>query len=216
MAIKNFKSFNESIEMTDQDKEDLKWYLENGYVKDDKFNSPEELLDFIKNNIGDAFNKMASRNRIPIKNAKIVIDDKTGKSGGSSYYIRLYSDPITDLGIFKKCLKSAHFNFFSGKEISFVTKNNHFLFKPVIWTSLNIAYESISGGGNGLNYVFDPGTDFQRSDIWYNILLNVFETEKEAMIRKKPILGSKKLKKLGDKTGIFSEDEEILPPVSLS
>lgn len=221
MAIKNFKKFNESVEMTDQDKEDLKWYLDNKYVIDDRFKTPEELLEYVKINISDAFSKMAARNKIPIKNAKITVVDRVGQHG-TKYYINLESDPLIDFGVFKKSIKTANFSFFSGKELEFVTKNNHFLFKPVIFTSLNISYQAIKGGSNGLEYIFNEGTDFAGNYLWYNILLNLFETEKEAMIRKKPMLGSEKMKNLQNKTGIFSEDEEFTsyiapaPAVALS
>jgi len=145
---KKDESVNESVVIN----EDAKWYIEKGYTTDETITSKEDLFKTLNENLTKSFIAFSTKHKLDMPNPVIKIEDSRNKT-----YISLKSDKITGdaLGIFKKCMAAAEFNFFSGRTVEFADVDAKFMFKPYIWCTLNLGYSSIHGGTNGLDYMID-------------------------------------------------------------
>lgn len=168
--IKNFLGFDLNESTAPMLKENAAYYIKNGYIEDPSIDSEKTLLDKIEKEINPAFQEFIKKNNLPITGAVISIS-----KGNRGTYINLKTDEVKDLGVFANALSSCTFVFFSGREIDSaevdVDGEKKFMFKPSIWSTLNLSYESKRGGGNGMNYSIteDPNNHGRECDLWYDI-----------------------------------------------
>lgn len=168
--IKNFKSFTN----VDKINESEDYYTKEGYISDDRFKNEEELIKFISDNIGKAFDIFAKEQGIPKMDVKL-------ESFKSKYFVEGYSAAFTEkeMGLFSKALASANLSFFGGKTVRHAKDDGKFLFVPYIWTGVNISYESHNGGTNGLDFNYTTKGGHPNNDVRYDILDNKWYTVEE-------------------------------------
>lgn len=171
--MKKLKKFNNFGKVNESEliKEDDQWYIDKGYISDPNIKSQEDLIKKIEAEINPAWEKFIAEFNIPMKNPKITIQDMNRGT-----YIRLDTDEVDDLGIFANVIKSCKFQFFSGRKVASYSKGEAFLFDPIIWSTLNVAYESIKGGSNGMDYQISKE---MQSNVWYDILDGKFNNFEE-------------------------------------
>lgn len=167
--IKKFAGFD--INESEAIHEDKQYYIDKGYISDPSIKSKEELIKKIEAEINPAWVAFADEQKIPMPEPKITVDDRNRGT-----YLSLTTGEIDDLGIFANVLSSCKFMFFSGRQVLSGDIDGEFLFKPTIWSSLNLSYEAKEGGSNGMNYQI---SDKQKSDVWYDILDGKFNTYEE-------------------------------------
>ena len=168
--IKNFKSFTS----VDKINESEDYYTKEGYISDDRFKNEEELIKFISDNIGKAFDIFAKEQGIP--KIDIKLESFKGK-----HSIEGYSADFTEkeMGLFSKSLASANLSFFGGRTVRFAEDDGKFLFVPYIWTGIDISYESQNGGTNGVKFNYTTKLGRADNGVRYDILDNKWYTDEE-------------------------------------
>lgn len=142
--------------------EDKQWYINNGYVPAPYANE-QELFDKIGREMGPAFRKFISATYRQVPPINVTVE-----RGRQGHYVKLESDEIDDLGVFEQALSSVRFGLFSGREVNIKEVDGELLYKPYIWSTVVLSYNSISGGSNSVNYIVE--TDSRPSnDVWYDI-----------------------------------------------
>ena len=151
--------FDENLEI--QLNEDQDWYIKNGYKIHDKFTTIKELVDYLEKDIKSTFITFSKRLGVPVmSNASI-------EKSRNRNYITASSEKMKsekDLGIFVNCMHSAQASLFSGRELNAVEMDGKLLYKPTIWSTVNIMYESLGGGSDGLGAGGSNGLSWRFSD----------------------------------------------------
>ena len=178
--MKNFEEFSKIISVNESEvemiAEDLAYYEKEGYIEDKSVTDEKTLLALVEDNITKAWDDFCKKKGISYGEGKIEVEP-----GNRGTYINLKAKPIDprDMGVFAHALKTAKLSFFGGKKIGSADVEGKFLFQPRIWCTLNISYESKSGGTNGLDYEVDVVNGYPNSSIDYHILDKTWYTDKE-------------------------------------
>lgn len=169
--LKNsIENFGDLLE-TEQLSEDKSYYIKEGYITHPDIKDEKTLIERIEKNINPAFADFVKKYDIPIKNPKITMDtNRRGKP-----IIDLEADEITDMGIFKdKVFEYVNFGFFSGREIRTTEQDGEFLFHPLIWCTLHVEWQQVSGGTNGTGYYYTTAFGQPDDSLFYDILNDKF------------------------------------------
>lgn len=179
-GAKGYKTLSESAI-----NEDLQWYIDNGYIKSDKFKTADDLKKDIMEKINPAMEKFCQQYKIsPVLKITGIKPSRRG-----SEYLDVKSDNFSesDMGIFKNCFEYAHFYLFNGKEVAYHVdeESGDLYFRPFIWGTLHVEYQSINGGSNGLSYPYHEHNGRKRDAMWYDIVNGVWiDTNKMAEIER--------------------------------
>jgi hypothetical protein len=176
--VKNFNHFlKENVNVEDVTNESEDWYISNGYVTDENINNLEELKSVVADKIQDAMDDFAKKYDFP-KTLKIEVSN-SHRGGGLS--IDAGSDDFEgkDLGVFDKALNRAYLYLFSGRTIEASEKNGKFFFRPSMWSTISLGYESKGGGSNGVNYMYTEVSGRPDNSLYYDILEGKFYNGKD-------------------------------------
>src|SRR5574343_718757 len=89
-------------------------------------------------------------------------------------YLQFSSEEIRDpktLGLFAQCVEYATVNNFNGGEIRCTTYDGEFYFTPVIWFTLSLSYQALSGGSNGMSLRLGETSNRRfNNNMWFDLL----------------------------------------------
>lgn len=158
--LKRFSTFgplNESAE----------WYQKNGYITSPEITTEDALMSKVESGMTADIGRLLEKAGLDGLEPKI--DFSNGRNAGTKY-VNLSADvSMDDVGIFNKAIKKCEVTFFSGREVSFSQQEGEFYFKPYVWSTLNLAYESKGGGTNGMPLMFSEFNGYPRNDVWFDI-----------------------------------------------
>jgi hypothetical protein len=176
--VKHIQSFDEFINESEDQNLPLN---ENNlvYIKDKKFKSSQDIMNFFQKNAGSAFEKFIS-DKMGVKAKAVTGVSRRGDA------VNISTQPISkkDLGIFGFVFSEVSIDSFGGGIIEHQMVNNmQFEFCPAIFFRLHVSYKHIGGGSNGADIVL-PSNDPYNTLIMYDIVENRFLDQAEAKASK--------------------------------
>lgn len=153
------KRFNEAFDETEYRK---KYISENNMITDPAISNIQNIVAEVittKDKLNDLLKSKGIKYPVTIS-----FDDKKKR-------FLIESEKISnDFGIFNDAIESAYYHSFGGGNIISTEYDGEFYFTPTIWFNFNLAYESKSGGSNGLNVVLESGPHgWTSSSIYFDL-----------------------------------------------
>lgn len=153
------KRFNEAFDETEYRK---KYINEQNMIIDPAISNIQDLvaeLTTSSNKLNDLLKTKGINHKV-----RLSYDDKRKR-------IIMESEKITgEFGIFNDAIESAYYHSFGGGNINSLEHDGKFYFNPTVWFNFNLAYQSKSGGTNGLNVVLETGPHgWTSSSIYFDL-----------------------------------------------